>query len=98
MRRRDFITGLCCAAAAERATWSRRAHAETNRKHPRIGYLWHAGSPDEENPYYTAVIEGFAKLGYIDGQTITQIRIQADELPNASTAWPESSSALILIC
>jgi putative ABC transport system substrate-binding protein len=85
MRRREFITGLCGAAAAWPATWPATwplcAHAETNGRRPKIGYLWHAGSPDEENPYYTAVTEGFAKLGYIDGQTITLIHRFPNENP-----------------
>src|SRR5262249_464652 len=37
---------------------------------PRVGFLWHAGRREEESPYYEAVIEGFAKLGYLDGRNI----------------------------
>jgi len=32
--------------------------------------LWHAGSAEEEGPYFTAIQEGFKDLGYIEGRTI----------------------------
>src|SRR5262249_21322606 len=35
-----------------------------------VGYLWHAGSPQEEVPYFEALLEGFARLGYVDGRNI----------------------------
>jgi putative ABC transport system substrate-binding protein len=85
MRRREFITGLCGATAALPGTlsaaWPLRAHAESSGRLPRVGYLWHAGSPDEENPYYSAVVEGFARLGYIDGQNIALIHRFPNEKP-----------------
>src|SRR5262249_39436001 len=39
-------------------------------KIPHVGYLWHAGSAKEEHPYFEALLEGFAKLGYVDGHNI----------------------------
>jgi putative tryptophan/tyrosine transport system substrate-binding protein len=39
-------------------------------KIPLVGYLWHAGDAKEEHPYFEALIEGFAKLGYVDGRNI----------------------------
>jgi hypothetical protein len=36
---------------------------------PRVGHLWHADKPEEEQPYYGAVIDEFRKLGYINGRT-----------------------------
>src|SRR5262249_47785589 len=35
-----------------------------------VGYLWHAGDAKEEHPYFEALLEGFANLGYIDGRNI----------------------------
>jgi putative ABC transport system substrate-binding protein len=77
MRRREFITLVCGATAA----WLRFAHAEQDSKIPRVAYLWHAGSPQQEDPYYRAVVQGFAKLGYVDGQTIELIHRFPDEKP-----------------
>ena len=31
--------------------------------------LWHAGSAEEEGTYFTALMKGFADLGYVDGKT-----------------------------
>src|SRR5262245_60397347 len=39
-------------------------------KIPRVGYLWHAGDAKEEHPYFEALLEGFARLGYFDGRNI----------------------------
>ncbi|MBT3553682.1 MAG: ABC transporter substrate-binding protein [Rhodospirillaceae bacterium] len=40
------------------------AHAQQTGKIPRIGVLWHAGSAEEEHPYFESLIEGFKGLGY----------------------------------
>jgi putative ABC transport system substrate-binding protein len=64
--RRAFITLLGGAAAA----WPVAAHAQQGGKIPAVGYLWHAGGPQEEVPYFGALLEGFAKLGYVDGRNI----------------------------
>ena len=66
MRRRQFITLLGGAAAA----WPFVARAQQGRKIPTVGYLWHAGSAKEEDPYFGALLEGFASLGYVDGRNI----------------------------
>jgi putative ABC transport system substrate-binding protein len=66
MRRRDFIKGISSAAMG----WPLAAHAQQAGKIPRIGVLWHAGSAEEEQPYYKALLEGFAALGYIEGKNI----------------------------
>jgi ABC-type uncharacterized transport system substrate-binding protein len=66
MKRREFITLLGGAAA----TWPLAARAQTGGKIPTVGYLWHAGSPQEEIPYFGALLEGFARLGYVDGRNI----------------------------
>ena len=46
------------------------AWAQPGGKVPRVGYLWHAGNAKEEHPYFEALLEGFAKLGYVDGSNI----------------------------
>jgi ABC-type uncharacterized transport system substrate-binding protein len=66
MKRREFITFLGGAAAA----WPLAARAQQGGRIPRIGFLWHAGSREEESPNFEAVIEGFAKLGYVEGRNI----------------------------
>jgi putative tryptophan/tyrosine transport system substrate-binding protein len=55
--------------------------AQQVRKMPKVGYIWHAGSPKEEYPYYDAVIEGFRKLGYVNGANIVLEHRFPDERP-----------------
>ena len=64
--RRRFIAALGGAMVARPLV----ARAQQARKTPLVGYLWHAASADEEEPYYSAIVDGFAKLGYIDGGNI----------------------------
>lgn len=66
MRRRDFITLIGGAAAS----WPLVARAQQLQKIPTVGVLWHAGSADQEEPYYTAMLQGFDTVGYKVGQTI----------------------------
>jgi putative tryptophan/tyrosine transport system substrate-binding protein len=66
MKRREFIAMLGGAAAA----WPLAARAQQGGKIPTVGYLWHAGSPQEEVPYFEALLEGFARLGYVDRRNI----------------------------
>src|SRR5262245_22283607 len=63
--RRKFLALLGGAAA-----WPLAARAQQGGKIPTVGYLWHAGSPQEEVPYFDALLEGFARLGYVDGRNI----------------------------
>jgi len=65
VRRRAFIALLGGAAA-----WPIAARGQQAGKIPTVGYLWHAGSPQEEVPYFGALQEGFARLGYADGRNI----------------------------
>ena len=79
MRRRDFISifgGLAVPLLEPVAAFSQPA-----RKIPVVGYLWHAGSAKEEEPYYGAIIDGFAQLGYVDGHTIRLEHRFPDEKP-----------------
>ena len=64
--RRELLAALGGAAAA----WSLAARAQQGGKIPTVGYLWHAGNPQEEVPYFEALLEGFARLGYVDGRNI----------------------------
>ena len=65
IRRREFIITLGGAAA-----WQFAARAQQGGRIPRIGFLWHAGSREEESMNFEAVIESFAKLGYVEGRNI----------------------------
>jgi ABC-type uncharacterized transport system substrate-binding protein len=67
MRRRDLITLLGCGIVI----LPHITHAQQVQRVPRIGVLWHAGSAEEEGPYFEAVQQGFRDLGYVEGQTIT---------------------------
>src|SRR5215467_2373589 len=58
--RRELLAALGGAAVA----WPLAARAQQGGKIPTVGYLWHAGSPQEEVPYFDALLEGFARLGY----------------------------------
>lgn len=81
MQRRQLITLLGGAAAS----WPLATRAQPG-KMPKVGYLWHAGSAKEEHPYYEAVIEGFAKLGYVSGRNIVLEHRFPDEKPERFTS------------
>src|SRR5262249_36784828 len=66
VRRRAFITMLGGAAA-----WPLTVRAEQRGKMPTVGYLWQAGGPQEEVPYFGALLEGFANLGF---RHLTRVR------------------------
>ena len=61
MRRRDFVAGIAGSAAA----WRHIAHAQQAGKTPLIGVLWHAGTAEQEGPYYKGLLEGLSALGYV---------------------------------
>jgi putative ABC transport system substrate-binding protein len=77
VNRREFITVLGGAAAARPLA----ARAQQAGKIPTVGYLWHAGSPQEEVPYFGALQEGFARLGYVDGRNIKLEHRFPNEIP-----------------
>jgi putative ABC transport system substrate-binding protein len=66
MRRRDFIA----LAGGAAANWTFAASAQQSAKLPRVGVLWHAGNAEQEGTNYTALVKGFADIGYVDGKTI----------------------------
>ncbi len=77
MRRRDFISFIGGALLAMPVI----GRAQHSGKIPRVGYLWHAGSAEEEAPYFGALHEGFARLGYIDGRNIKLEHRFPNEIP-----------------
>src|SRR5262249_52085476 len=66
VRRRDIF---CLVGSFLFAPHIARAQ-QAGGKIPRVGYLWHASKPEEEQPYYGAVNDEFEKLGYVDGRTV----------------------------
>jgi putative ABC transport system substrate-binding protein len=62
--RRKFI------ALGSAAAWPYVARAQSKRRLPTVGVLWHAASAEQEGTLFTALVEGFRALGYIDGQNI----------------------------
>jgi putative tryptophan/tyrosine transport system substrate-binding protein len=64
MRRREFITLFCSAAA-----WPLAAAAQTPPRIPRVGYVG-LGSPTGGGHSFEAFRQGLRELGYLEGQTI----------------------------
>src|SRR5262245_35806218 len=79
MKRREFIALLLSTAAM----WPRIARAQRSARIPKVGVLWHAANIEEETPYYQSLLEGFRKLGYVDGQSITLEHRFPNEVPEA---------------
>ena len=52
------------------ALWPRLGDAQPARRIPKVAVLWHAGSAEEEGPYYTVLQEAFKNLGYENERTI----------------------------
>jgi putative ABC transport system substrate-binding protein len=75
--RRKFIRLLGGAIAA----WPLSASAQRGGRIPKVGVLWHAANADEEGPLFTALIEGFKKVGYTDGRNITLEHRFPNEVP-----------------
>ena len=77
IRRREFIFALGGAASV----WPLGAPAQDKRRVPKVGVLWHARKAEEEGPLFTSLVEGFRKLGYVDGQTIILEHRFPNEMP-----------------
>jgi len=67
MRRRDFVTLIGMAAAAQPVAVLAQS---TARKIPVVGVLWHAGNAEEEDVYLSVVQKAFHDLGYVEGKSI----------------------------
>src|ERR1700730_11435681 len=74
--RRKFI-----ALAGASFAWPLVAHAQQLEKIPTVGVLWHAGSAKEEASNFTALIEGFKNVGYVEGRNIRFEHRFPNELP-----------------
>ena len=61
--------------------WALAARAQSSRRVPRIGVLWHAGSAAEEGRYYTGLVDGLRGLGYLDGISIILEHRFPNEMP-----------------
>ena len=77
MRRREFISLIGGALAAAPGI----ARGQPGKKIPTVAHLWHAGSAKEESPYYEALLEGFSKLGYVDGRDFRLLHRFPNEVP-----------------
>jgi putative ABC transport system substrate-binding protein len=88
VERRHFLQLIGGALAAAPTA------ALSQTKIPTVAYLWHAGNPSEESPYYEALIEGFAKLGYVEGRNIRLIHRFPDEKPERFKAMAEELVAM----
>jgi putative ABC transport system substrate-binding protein len=73
------------AAAVASFSASSFAHGQQPRRIPRIGVLWHAGSADEESPYFGSLIEGLRNVGYIEGRNMALEHRFPDEKPELFT-------------
>jgi putative ABC transport system substrate-binding protein len=73
------------AAAVATFSASSFAHGQQPRRIPRIGVLWHAGSADEESPYFGSLIEGLRNVGYIEGRNMALEHRFPDEKPELFT-------------
>jgi putative ABC transport system substrate-binding protein len=69
--------------------WPHITPAQQANRVPRIGVLWHAGSAEEEGPYFEAVRQGFRDLGYVEGQTL----ILEHRFPNEEPEWFRTMAA-----
>jgi putative ABC transport system substrate-binding protein len=90
LRRREFITLLGAAA-----TWSRPAHAQqATKKIPKVGVLWHAENAEGEEPYFTALRDGFSDVGYVEGRNIALEHRFPNERPDRFRAMAAELAAL----
>jgi putative ABC transport system substrate-binding protein len=88
MDRRHFIASIAALAAPA------PGRAQQAGRIPTVAYLWHAGSPQEEEPYYSALREGFARLGYRDGRTLNLVHRFPNEVPDRFRAMAEELAAM----
>jgi putative tryptophan/tyrosine transport system substrate-binding protein len=77
MNRRKLITLMGGVAAV----WPFSARGQSIKKMPKVGVLWHAGSAEQEAPYFGSLLEGFKNLGYVDGLNIAFEHRFPNEIP-----------------
>jgi ABC-type uncharacterized transport system substrate-binding protein len=70
MRRRDFVTLLGTAAALPVAALPVVGHAQSTKKVPVVGVLWHAANEQEEAPFLEPFRNTLRELGYAEGKNI----------------------------
>jgi putative ABC transport system substrate-binding protein len=56
--------------------------AQQSRRIPTVGVLWHAAGPEEEGPYFKALVQGFKDLGYVEGQNLRLEHRFPNEIPD----------------
>src|SRR5258708_40158452 len=61
--------------------WPLSARGQSTKKIPKVGVLWHAGSVEQETPFFGSLLEGFKSLGYVDGQNIKFVHRFPNEIP-----------------
>jgi len=88
MNRRYFIASLVALAAPALARAQQAGHI------PTVAYLWHAGNAQEEEPYYSALREGFARLGYREGRTLNLVHRFPNEVPDRFRSMAEELAAM----
>jgi putative tryptophan/tyrosine transport system substrate-binding protein len=76
IHRREFILALGGAA-----TWPAGVRAQEKRRIPKVGVLWHGDNAEAEEPLFTTLVEGFRKLGYVEGKTIVLEHRYPGEMP-----------------
>jgi putative ABC transport system substrate-binding protein len=91
MKRRDAISAIAGLIIA--TPLGVRAQQRT-AKVPKIGVLWHAANAGAEEPYISALRDGFIDLGYVDGQNITFEHRFPSELPDRFKAMAAELVAL----
>src|SRR5215217_6016320 len=89
MRRREFVTLLCGTVIALPSLALAQA-----RGVPKVGILWHAGSPEDEGRYFTGMIEGFRDLGYEHGRNIILEHRFPNEIPERFRSMADELVAL----
>jgi putative tryptophan/tyrosine transport system substrate-binding protein len=90
IHRREFMFALGAAATALPLA----ARAQNKRRIPKVGVLWHADSAEGEEPLFTTLVEGFRKLGYVDGQTIILEHRFPNEVPERFKSMAAELAAL----
>jgi len=77
MRRRDFFRVVGGALVATPGI----ASGQPTKEIATVAHLWHAANAKEESPYYEALLEGFSKLGYVEGSNFRLLHRFPNEMP-----------------